>query len=993
MVIRRIGFLGINARRGGCLLLFTGLVALAMAPTSRGSGLASSALAASSVGAASANTLTAAAPDDLPPGIDPELVDGLMERSPTPIDWASLDLDPAVPAPATILGHALGERFVRHASAVAWCRTLAAASPRVRLIEYGTSIEGRPLLVLAISSEANIDRLDAILAANALVPRGGDSAPDDPAIAWFSFNVHGNESSCTDAGLQLAHLLAAGQGPAIQAGLDACVTIIDPCLNPDGRERYVSFYDQRVGRTPDPWPLAAEHLEPWPSGRPNHAMFDLNRDWVWGSQPESRQRMALYRRVLPHLHVDVHEQGASSPYFLGAGDAPYNANLGTRQRSWFEAYGRTMGEAFDDAGFVFATRERFDYLYPGYGKVLPCYHGAVGLLLEQAGHGRAGLAITVDGEHGPGLELTLTDRIRHHVTACLQAWAFTGAQRSAQRTRLAEFFRSAAEGRRDRVSAPENDDVAAAWIIQPGDDPRPVRDFLMLCRLHGIDVGRVDRDVRVTRTLPGFTGSPASAGPVDVPAGSLIVPGRQPMARLADALMRAAPVIEDRDTYDITSWSVPAQFGLDVVTLAASAPLPAASLLEASELPAGPPALDADWDAFGDRAVERADRRTVVLTDLPADALALLIPADRMDFVRALGAAARHNLFARRLGRELMLPGGRSVPAGSLAIHLSRNEPERIAAFRRALVGLEVEVLSVDRTVPMAGPALGNNENRRFIVPRRIVLVGHPPMNSLSFGHLRHQFDHRAEIDHSVLRAEDLGDRGVLEPGGPVDVIVLPSSSGLSGTLGTRNLERLGDWVRGGGTLVAVGDSANWAGRTLLELTPEDIADAAPADAADDPDFEFTPSDELSTLSHAERDRRSVARRVPGAMVRADVDTTHPLMFGAAASIPLHVFGGNPLPVAGSGEVLARFAPADALVIGGSIGPRARARLAGRPAMTRHAMGGGQVISIVSDPANRAMNRVGMDALMRAILSGPSMAPSRRPLGLEDAHRHGSMDD
>ncbi|MHC4809630.1 MAG: M14 family zinc carboxypeptidase, partial [Planctomycetota bacterium] len=726
---------------------------------------------------------------DLPPRFDLRRIEAILADAPPPADFSQVDPDPSVPTPASVLGHEIGARFTRHEQMVDWCRRLAEASPRVRLESYGRSTQGRPLFVLVISDPGNLDRLDEILAANARLadPRTADAAArriaieDEPAVSWMSFNVHGNEASCMEAAMLVAYRLAAGRTEAVERTLADSVVVIDPCLNPDGHARYVSFFQDRVGMQADPFPMAAEHREPWPSGRPNHYLFDLNRDWVWGTQVESRQRVPLYRRFRPQLHLDVHEQGIHSPYFLGAGDTPYHAEIPEESRDWFEVFGRVMGASFDDRGFEFATRERFDYLYPGYGKVLPVHHGAVGLLLEQAGHGRAGRVITVDAEHAGGYDLTLADRAEHHATACLAAAHATAVLRVPQRQRFARYFEQAMEVADGRPTA---------WLVMPQTDPGPRAELADLLAFHGIEA-MVLLEERTIVGGEGFHPPLVSLEPQVVPAGTWVVPAGQPMGRLARVLLERDPVIEDRDTYDITAWSVPPMFGLDALAVTE--------------------AID-DWPT---RALDTAAAsRVPAAVAADPSALAMIAPSDRRAFARVLGDAARLRLHARLLDRDLLTHDGRRVPAGSLIVPATRNRSADLEAFAAAAAAAGLPLMTVDRTIPAAGPALANNANRRFVTPRRIVLGTDSPFSSLSTGHLRHLLDVRTGIPHHVVRADDL--RRL--PWHDVDVLVLPETGSLGSALGESGVAELRDWMRGGGTVVAVGRAARWAGRELAGI-------------------------------------------------------------------------------------------------------------------------------------------------------------------------------
>ncbi|MEM1424050.1 MAG: M14 family zinc carboxypeptidase, partial [Planctomycetota bacterium] len=468
-------------------------------------------------------------------------------------------MDPDVPTIEGELGFSVGERFTRHDQMLDYCEALARASDRVRLDDYGRSHLDRRLVTLTITSPANHDRLDEILRANRDLADPSKAVSertleDNPAIVWFSFSVHGNEGSNVEAGIALAYALAASQERELVGWLDDVVVVIDPCLNPDGRERYVSWFETVMGQSVNPRRDAAERFEPWPGGRSNHYMFDLNRDWVWGVHPESRSRVAWYRTYLPHLHIDWHEQGLNSPAFFGEGDTPYSDNIPQSTKDWIAEYTDAVAEDYDALGLVFATRERFDYLYPGYGKVLPCYHGAVGILNEQGGHSRGGLAVEVD----LGYTLTLSERIRNQLVIARAYIHHTAQERRGQLERFRAYFTGSMEF---------SENEPAGFVIGADTTLGQLALVWDLCSRHGIEVHRLTSDA-IVEAVSHATGETERV--LEVGAGAWYIPVDQPMGRLVLTLFERESFIEDPDTYDITGWSVPLMLGLDAWSVEAA---------------------------------------------------------------------------------------------------------------------------------------------------------------------------------------------------------------------------------------------------------------------------------------------------------------------------------------------------------------------------------------------------------------------------------------
>ncbi|MCC5823874.1 MAG: hypothetical protein LAT64_09010 [Phycisphaerales bacterium] len=885
----------------------------------------------------------------------------------------NLRFSESVPSPRQFLGYDIGTHFTRTHDTVAYVRALAGASDRAVYLPYGRTHQRRELGILTVSSPQNLASLDRILERNRELARPGEVgearvreiARTNPAVVWLSFNVHGNEASCTEAALQLAYTLTAATNPEIERMLERVVVVIDPCLNPDGRARYVHWFEQVVGATPDPTPIAREHREPWPSGRPNHYLFDLNRDWLWGVQPESRARMAMYRRYMPQVHIDYHEQGMHRPYFLGAGDTPYSTNIPEESKDWFDRLGRASAVAMDRAGLPYATRERFDYLYPGYGKVTPVYHGAISLLTEQAGHGRAGLTIDVDAPNTPGYNLSLQDRTRNHFITAMSYVEHSAQNRQAQLERFARYFRQSAEGSSDTI---------AGFVISAGNDPALLDRVWDVCNIHGIEIHRLTRDTEldasgVRNYFPPFEAEGETA---TLAEGSWYIPTAQPMGLLALTVFERETYVEDRDTYDITSWSYPALLGLDAVEI--GTPIEPSHLERVER-----------FEAFPARSATERPR--------VEDSYAFFVPSDDHRFPIALGLASQKNLFARLTSETIELTTGETIPAGSLLVMPSRNRQETIAAFADRLWEQRFVLHATHAGIPARGPAIGNNANRRFM-PARVVLASGSPISSLSFGHTWHMLDHAYPTPHTVVNLDDLGS----VDWNTVNVLVLPSGN-LGRAITGSTLDRLKAWLREGGTVVALANSARWASSELVGLSSsENVDDDGDAKPLPWDTTDRTPARELHTLTHAQREARSVDRRVPGALIAASIDTTHPLAAGLGERVAFHVFSGAPLPVASGGFVLARFgsfhrtdnleSQTFAPRIGGSISPGNLQRLADQPAVTHHRVGRGNVICLLSDPTNRGMNHAGMRVLLNAIHLGPSMSGAQ-PLGEEDDEHEG----
>ena len=472
-------------------------------------------------------------------------------------------LDPAVPTPESVLGYRLGERFSRTDDVRRYLLALAAASPRVTVGEFGTTYEGRPLTLVTITSARNQARMAEIRRQRQLLADpaalSGEArerlALDTPAVVWLAYGVHGNEASSSEAALAVAYVLAAGHGDLDEV-LEQTVVLLDPVSNPDGRERYIESYLQRRGREPDAEAAASEHWEPWPGGRQNHYLVDLNRDWAWGTQRETRHRLAAYRGWEPQVYVDCHEMASDATYFFPPSAEPINPDIDPRIVRWLDVFGAANAAAFDRQGWLFYKAESFDLFYPGYGDTYPAFRGAVGMTYEVGGGGRSGLALQLPD----GSRLTLADRISRHLTSSLATVRTAGAHRQD----LIDDFIAG------RVAAREG--PAATYLWSPA-QPEAAAMAALLAQ-HGIEVARLAGE----QSLPVRPLTGGDTAPRPLAAGTWAVSTAQPLGRLVRTLlepetpMPASFVEQQRqrvaenlktEFFDITAWSLPLAFDVE----------------------------------------------------------------------------------------------------------------------------------------------------------------------------------------------------------------------------------------------------------------------------------------------------------------------------------------------------------------------------------------------------------------------------------------------
>lgn len=813
-------------------------------------------------------------------------------------------------APAEFLGYDLGERFTPHHLVVDYVMHVAAASPRVSAEVYGMTHEGRPLLLVTAASPERMARIDGVREDHlrrAGFALGTPASADAPAVAWLSYNVHGNESVSTEAAMQVLYDLADEGNARTSAWLANTVVLLDPCLNPDGRERYVQWYTRTRGAQPDADPDAREHSEPWPGGRANHYYFDLNRDWAWGSQPETRARLAAYQRWMPHLHADYHEQGVNSPYYFAPAAEPFHDAITPFQRDFQNRVGATNARDFDADGRLYFTRESFDLLYPGYGDTWPTFAGAVGMTYEQGGSGRAGLAV----ETAEGDTLTLAQRIAgHHTTSMGTLETVSGGA-----IELVAQMQAYVQGALDAEGTPYH-------AIALRGDARRLAALGEHLRMQGIEFGYATSSA--TRRGQSYrTGETRSAS---IAAGDMVVSLHQPRGTLARVLFEPEAALGDSLTYDMTAWALPYLYDLDGYALTerlepGSATPPADARAQPAPLPARPYAYLAEYRAFADAQF---------LADLLKQGVAVRV--------------------AMRPFRMM----NRDYAPGTLIVTRRGNERlgQRFDALVREAAARHGQPLAGTPTgFAETGADFGSREVAYLSAPRVGLLLGEG-LSPYSGGAAWNYFEQQLGYPVTVIAPDDFGRIDL----GDYDVLVLPSGS-YGDMLTESRLEEVRAWVRGGGKLVAIDRAASFfAGRDGFALETRDDDDSTRA-----PDFD---------RRYADRERERISGDVPGAFFQARVDLTHPLAFGFGETLPILRTGSSTLPPLKDGWNVVRLVDGDPL-LAGFAGSEALAEQAGSLAVGVEDLGRGQIIYFADEPNFRGFWYAGKLLMANAVfLSG-----------------------
>ncbi len=450
-------------------------------------------------------------------------------------------------SPDVYLGYKLGSKFTAHHKIVAYFEAAANALPQqIKLEKYGETNEGRPLLVAIISSAENMLRIDDIRKNNLrftglLNDKSGDL--NTPAIVWLSYNVHGNETSSSEVSMKVLYELLSGNNNQVKNWLKNTVVIIDPCLNPDGRERYVNWFTQMGGKFVNADAAAREHREPWPGGRSNHYNYDLNRDWAWQTQVESQTRLYKYQQWMPQIHCDFHEQSPNAPYYFAPAAEPVHEAVTAWQKDFQVTVGKNHAKYFDANGWLFFTKQYFDLFYPSYGDTYPLFNGCIGMTYEQGGGPRGGVAVALEN----GDTLTLEDRIAHHFTTSLSTIEIASANAQNLIVRFKKYFDDSRAG---------VNNVYKSYIISGKSGN--IEAMKNLLQKNQIQFGYAI----TTANIKAFNYFSEKEENVAVQKNDLIIAAAQPKAALLKVLFEQQPKLSDSATYDITAWALPYAYGL-----------------------------------------------------------------------------------------------------------------------------------------------------------------------------------------------------------------------------------------------------------------------------------------------------------------------------------------------------------------------------------------------------------------------------------------------
>lgn len=458
-----------------------------------------------------------------------------------------------IKSPDEFLGYELGSQFTYHYRAVEYFKYVSETSPLAKYVEYGKTNEGRTLGVCFISSEENLSSLED-LRKNNLIKTGllkGESTGKQVPFIWLAYNVHGNEAVGMETAMKTLYTLVSGSYPGVNEWLKSCVIVIDPCQNPDGRDLYANRYRSSQNIIVNPNRDSWEHNQEWPGARSNHYMFDLNRDWAWQTQAETRQRIAFYNQYMPQVHADFHEMGTESSFFFAPAADPWHEVITPWQHEFHKLMGKGNAGLFDEKFKLYFSKENFDLFYPSFGDTWPLFNGAMGFTYEQGGGGASGLAYARES----GDTLTLKDRIDGHFTASLATIKVSYENRDKLISEFNKFFE---DGEKQPSSKYKS------IIIKGSNEKSNLEDMLKLLDRNQI---RYSYSGSIGKKSKAFDYSSNKDGEVTIEKGDILISAFQPQSRFVQVLFEPDSKASDSLSYDITAWALPYVYNLKAFAL------------------------------------------------------------------------------------------------------------------------------------------------------------------------------------------------------------------------------------------------------------------------------------------------------------------------------------------------------------------------------------------------------------------------------------------
>ena len=698
-----------------------------------------------------------------------------------------------IPTPLDVFGHSVGEKHTIPHQIVDYFNELDEASDRIASNVYGFSYEGRPLIHAIVTSPSNHERLEEIRQAHLRLSESpneitNEEIEDMPIVIYQGYSIHGNEASGSEAALLYLYHLAAAEGEMIEAALENVIIIVDPCFNPDGRDRFTDWANRNRGGMHNTDPQDREHREAWPGGRTNHYWFDLNRDWLPSQHPESQGRLNVFHNWRPQILTDHHEMGSNATYFFMPG-IPSRNNPLTPERNYelTGALAEYHAQELDAIGSLYYSKESFDDFYYGKGSTYPDANGAIGILFEQA----SSRALAREVNNG---ELHYATTVQNQFATSLSTLKGAVELRSEFLQYFRDFYATSADVARDSENK--------AFIVSLQRDRTRAQALAQMLLRHRVEI----YDLARPHQSDGLTYEPGNA---------YVVPVNQSQARLVKAAFETMTSFQDSLFYDVSTWTLPLAFDVDY-----------------EEFQSNPSRL------LGDRIDE------VVIDGGERiggqSEYAYIMEWDRYFAPRALYELQKAGFYPRVLHKETSVRVAGSyatIPRGSIVIPVvSRDIGGRLPAdeveelIDRVIEQYHVRMYAVESGFAGSGIDLGSPSASVLHMPTIALLTG-PGTSAYNAGEVWHLLSERYKIPVSLLDADQLG---------RFDLSRYTTLVMAGGSYSDVSVDQIKEWVRSGGHLITTSSATNWAIRNEVidleekEFDLDSLLEALPYDQLDE---------------------------------------------------------------------------------------------------------------------------------------------------------------
>ena len=652
-------------------------------------------------------------------------------------------------SPEEFLGYEIGFQHTRHDQIVSYLTYLSTVSNKADLINYGKTHEGRNLIILTVTSESNLNRLDDIQKEHLknTIPGASVSLNDDlPIIINLGYGVHGNEPSSSEAALLTAYTLVASKNKKIEKFRQNSVVFIDPTINPDGRDRHTQWANQNKSINLVADEYDSEHNEAWPRGRTNHYWFDLNRDWLLAVNPESRNKLKWFHTWYPNVVTDFHEMGTNSNYFF----EPMKTNASVNPLIPEENYNvlspkfaEYYVKALDSIGSFYYTKESFDETYPGYGSSYPDVQGGLAILFEQASS-RGHLQETNYGTISFGFT------IRNQYLSSIATVEAAVDNKKMLRDYQKRFFDSSLKEFKDeKIKAYEFGDLY---------DQNRNKAFIDKLLVHKVKVYNSK--------------------------GKYVVPVNQTQSRMVKNFFETYDTYVDSVFYDASAWSMSNFYNMKSKKL----------------------------KNFTTDSEVLTTKDLVKNLKVSKSNYSYILDGDDYNSVATLNYLQKNNLITYTAFKPFSVNVNetsslKNFNYGSILIPVSKQEisaEELYDIIKTAQEKFNVPIYNSKSGFSINGIDLGSN-NFRINKPVKVALLVGEGVNSYEAGEIWHLLDTRIGMPLSKIRLNQFS-RISLEKYTTLVIV-----SGSYNQLNKNDIEKINNWVKRGNTLITIAGGSRWA--------------------------------------------------------------------------------------------------------------------------------------------------------------------------------------